>query len=60
MKVITRPYSGPCLMNIQNPVDIALGEGVLQDSAQKLRNFFENTPMNYITECVAAPKHNDE
>jgi hypothetical protein len=48
-------------MNIQNPVDIALGEGVLQDTAQNLRTFFEKTPMNYITECLAAPRHqNDE
>jgi len=30
---------------------------MIQDFVQNLRNSFENTPINYLTECFAAPAH---
>jgi hypothetical protein len=52
---VVKQNSSPCMMNIINPVDIALGQGILQNGAKFLRNWFDKTPMKYVTECLAAP-----
>jgi hypothetical protein len=52
---VIKQNSSPCLLNIINPVDIALGQGILQNGAKSLRNWFQGTPFTYATDCFAAP-----
>ena len=48
---------GPCYLNYQNPVDVALGQGSLQDWAQKVRDKHSgDVPADWLTDCLAAPE----
>jgi hypothetical protein len=48
---------GPCYLNYQNPVDVALGQGSLQDFAQHVRDKNAGKiPASWFTDCLAAPK----
>lgn len=49
-KVIESPIS-PCFRNIMNPADIALGEGMVADVAQVIRDRVGGS----ISECLAPP-----
>jgi len=53
----SRESRGPCYLNYQNPVDVALGQGSLQDWAQKVRdNHPGDIPADWLTDCLAAPE----
>jgi hypothetical protein len=49
-KAVDSPTS-PCYLNIMSPADIALGEGVIADTAQAVKNALGGA----ATECLAAP-----
>jgi hypothetical protein len=49
-KAVDAPAS-PCYLNIMSPADIALGEGIVADSAQAIRDALGGG----ATECLAAP-----
>lgn len=46
----------PCYMNIINPVDDAIGEGVLFNLSQKLRLVLANSSVASISDCLGYPK----
>jgi len=48
----------PCLWNIINPIDVALGQGDLEDLMEKLRELVEQNgwPAEFLGDCLAAPK----
>eukprot|EP01126_Amoeba_proteus_P003653 TRINITY_DN11212_c0_g1_i1.p1 TRINITY_DN11212_c0_g1~~TRINITY_DN11212_c0_g1_i1.p1 ORF type:complete len:629 (+),score=71.66 TRINITY_DN11212_c0_g1_i1:402-2288(+) len=48
----------PCLYNIINPVDVALGQGSLEELVEKLRELAHKNgwPEQFIADCLAAPK----
>lgn len=58
-KVFHRIQS-PCHMNIQNPLDIAIGQGIIHNFAKTLRKTFENTFLSFITNCLAAPENENK
>lgn len=54
----TSPESrSPCYLNYQSPIDVAMGEGLLQDIAQRVRDKNEDSfPAALLTDCLAAPE----
>lgn len=48
----------PCLFNIINPVDVAIGQQSLQELLQKIRDLAQKKgwPQEFIADCLAAPK----
>ncbi len=49
----------PCFRNIQNPVDVAFGEGLFQNATEALWNWIETAHPSWdlIADCLAAPVH---
>jgi hypothetical protein len=45
----------PCVMNIQDPVDVAFGEGVFDDAMKVLRRLIDQFGSRQFGECLAAP-----
>lgn len=48
----------PCLYNIINPIDVALGQESIQDLLKKLRELAEKQgwPEEFVADCLSAPK----
>jgi hypothetical protein len=53
-KAVDAPVS-PCYLNIINPASTALGEGLVQDTAQLVRDLTDGGFLSGATECLAAP-----
>jgi hypothetical protein len=49
-KAVDAPAS-PCYLNIMSPADVGLGEGIVQDAAQAIKNAVGGA----ATECLSAP-----
>ena len=47
----------PCFRNIENPIDVALGEGVLLNVTDALWRWIETTKpaFDFIADCLSAP-----
>ena len=46
----------PCLMNVDNPLDVAFGEGAWDGIAELLRNLTDHFGLNAFGECLSAPQ----
>lgn len=54
-KVILK-YELPCFMNVQDPVDIMIGEGIAEYMAEELRKVLDYLKfLDGIVDCLAAP-----
>ncbi len=49
----------PCFRNLQNPIDVAIGEGSLQNATEALWSWIETThpKWDFVADCMAAPAH---
>jgi hypothetical protein len=54
LKAVEAPFS-PCVLNIINPADVALGEGALTDGVRLVRDLTEDGAFEDLTECLAEP-----
>lgn len=54
VKAVKSPAS-PCVHNIMNPADVALGEGGLTDGARVIRDLTDGGLLDGLGECLAEP-----
>jgi hypothetical protein len=55
MQLFNSSFWSPCVMNIQDPVDVAFGEGVFDDAMSVLRKVIDAIGNRAVGECLDAP-----
>ncbi len=53
-------FWSPCLMNVQDPIDVAFGEGMLDDAMKVLRYIVDHYGVKEVGQCLAAPTSEPE